>query len=72
MCRHLTHLSDKIWIMEGCPGLTENRCLERRPQGAKLYQVGQQEIALGAKFRATVILDIQVGILNVIHTGYHH
>ena len=41
-------------------GLAENRCLERRPQGAKLFQVGQQEIALGAKFRATVILDIQV------------
>lgn len=41
-------------------GLAENRCLERRERGCKLLQVGEQDIALGAKFRARVILDIQV------------
>ncbi|KAK9902244.1 hypothetical protein WJX75_009271 [Coccomyxa subellipsoidea] len=41
------------------PGLAENRCLERRAQGAQLLQIGEQEIAFGAKFRARVVLDIQ-------------
>lgn len=41
-------------------GLAENRCLERRRQGAQLLQVGEQEIAFGTKFRARVVLDIQV------------
>lgn len=43
-------------------GLAENRCLERREQGAQLLQVGEQEIAFGAKFRARVVLDIKVGL----------
>lgn len=47
-------------------GLAENRCLERRPQGAQLLQVGEQDLALGAKFRATVILDIQVSWPSLI------
>ena len=42
-------------------GLAENRCLQRRQRGAKLLQIGEQEIALGAKFRARVVLDIEVG-----------
>lgn len=42
------------------PGLAENRCLSRHAQGARLLQVGEQSVALGAKFRAEVILDIQV------------
>ncbi|KAK9801958.1 hypothetical protein WJX73_001180 [Symbiochloris irregularis] len=41
------------------PGLAENRCLSRNPKGARLLQVGEQNVALGAKFRAKVILDIQ-------------
>lgn len=41
-------------------GLAENRCLEKRAQGAQLLQIGEQEIAFGAKFRARVVLDIQV------------
>ncbi len=45
-----------------CAGLAENRCLERRQQGAKLLQVGEQEIAFGAKFRARVVLNIEVSV----------
>ena len=41
-------------------GLAENRCLVRRPNGAQLMQVGEQEIALGAKFRARIVLDVEV------------
>lgn len=52
-------LTDYEGLGNFIPGLAENRCLERRPQGAKLRQVGQQDLALGAKFRATVVLDIQ-------------
>ncbi len=40
-------------------GLAENRCLARRPNGAQLVQVGEQEIALGAKFRARIVLDVE-------------
>ena len=41
-------------------GLAENRCLNRRANGCTLLQVGEQDVAFGAKFRARVVLDIQV------------
>eukprot|EP01023_Acetabularia_acetabulum_P007410 TRINITY_DN13203_c0_g1_i1.p2 TRINITY_DN13203_c0_g1~~TRINITY_DN13203_c0_g1_i1.p2 ORF type:complete len:220 (-),score=32.69 TRINITY_DN13203_c0_g1_i1:313-972(-) len=44
---------------EFIPGLTVNDCLERRPTGALLLQVGEQDVALGARFSAKVILDIE-------------
>ena len=40
-------------------GLTENRCLSKRPTGATLLQVGEQDVAFGAKFRAKVVLNIE-------------
>ena len=43
-----------------CAGLAENRCLVRRPNGAQLLQIGEQEIALGAKFRARLVLEVEV------------
>ena len=54
------------WSSKGHPGcmygagLAENRCVARRPNGAQLVQVGEQEIALGAKFRARIVLDVEV------------
>jgi ribosome-associated toxin RatA of RatAB toxin-antitoxin module len=39
------------------PSLVENRCLERRPLGCLLYQVGAQDIALGIKFSAKTTLE---------------
>ena len=41
------------------PGLAENRCLARTASGATLLQVGEQSVALGLRFRARVVLDIQ-------------
>lgn len=35
-------------------------------QGAKLLQIGQQEIALGAKFKATVVLDCQARPVHIL------
>lgn len=40
-------------------GLTENRCLSKKPTGATLLQVGEQDVAFGAKFRARVVLNIE-------------
>ena len=40
-------------------GLAENRCLSKKPSGATLLQIGEQDVAFGAKFRARVVLDIQ-------------
>ena len=39
-------------------GLAENRCLSRYATGARLLQVGEQDLTLGIKFRARVVLDI--------------
>lgn len=41
-------------------GLAENRCLSRHARGARLLQIAEQPLALGAKFRARVVLDIEV------------
>ena len=41
-------------------GLAVNQCLSRHEHGARLLQVGEQPLALGAKFRARVVLDITV------------
>ena len=40
--------------------MAENRCLSRHARGARLLQVAEQPLALGAKFRARVVLDIEV------------
>jgi hypothetical protein len=41
-----------------CVGLAENRCLQRTDGGARLLQIGEQDVAMGIKFRARVVLDI--------------
>ena len=45
-------------LRRGCAGLAENRCLERSDGRAKLLQVGEQDVAMGFKFKARVVLDI--------------
>lgn len=39
------------------PGLSVNKCLARRPNGARLLQIGQQDVGLGFKFSARCVLD---------------
>lgn len=45
-------------LQDFIPGLVENRCLERRRGGAKLLQVGSQDLALGLRFTAKCVLDV--------------
>lgn len=52
-------LTDYEGLGSFIPGLSENRCLSRKADGATLLQVGEQDVAFGAKFRARVVLDIQ-------------
>lgn len=40
-------------------GLAKNECLDRRPTGARLLQIGEQSLAMGLKFKARVVLDIE-------------
>jgi len=52
-------LTDYEALGDFIPGLAENRCLARTASGATLLQVGEQSVALGLRFRARVVLDIQ-------------
>jgi ribosome-associated toxin RatA of RatAB toxin-antitoxin module len=52
-------LTDYERLGDFIPSLVENRCLERRPRGALLYQVGAQDVALGMQFRAACTLAIE-------------
>ncbi len=47
-----------LWFASA--GLAVNKCLQRTQRGARLMQIGEQEVAFGAKFRARVVLDIEV------------
>lgn len=51
-------LTDYERLGDFIPGLVENRCLRRDPGGARLLQVGQQEVALGVKFSARCLLEV--------------
>lgn len=52
-------LTDYDRLGEFVPGLAENRCLSRGPARATLLQVAEKPLALGLRFRARVVLDIQ-------------
>lgn len=70
-------LTDYEHLADFIPGLVVNECLERRDTGARLKQVGQQDLYLGAKFCATAILDIVEHIQGVpgelcYNIGYNH
>jgi len=40
------------------PGLAENKCIERRENGARLLQVGTQDLGFGIVFTARCVLDV--------------
>jgi hypothetical protein len=52
-------LTDYDRLGDFVPGLAENRCLSRGPARATLLQVAEKPLALGLRFRARVVLDIQ-------------
>ena len=51
-------LTDYDGLGDVVPSLAVNKCLERHDRGCLLEQVGEQDVALGKKFRARVILEI--------------
>lgn len=70
-------LTDYEHLAEFIPGLVVNECLERRDTGARLKQVGQQDLYLGVKFCATAVLDIVEHIQGMPQEqcyciGYNH
>eukprot|EP00270_Netrium_digitus_P008020 TRINITY_DN2371_c0_g1_i1.p1 TRINITY_DN2371_c0_g1~~TRINITY_DN2371_c0_g1_i1.p1 ORF type:complete len:322 (+),score=37.77 TRINITY_DN2371_c0_g1_i1:57-1022(+) len=56
-------LTDYEHLHEFIPSLVINRLLERRSRGARLLQVGEQDVALGFKFRARAVVDVEEGEL---------
>eukprot|EP00850_Spirogloea_muscicola_P016130 SM000129S26117 [mRNA] locus=s129:32650:33924:+ [translate_table: standard] len=55
-------LTDYAHLAEFIPSLAVNEVVEVLPTGARLMQVGEQEVALGMKFRARVTVDVQEGV----------
>ncbi|CAM6128233.1 unnamed protein product [Calypogeia fissa] len=52
-------LTDYEHLADFIPGLAVNELLEKRHNGARLYQVGEQNIALGLKFKAKAVVDCE-------------
>ncbi|GBG80680.1 hypothetical protein CBR_g31139 [Chara braunii] len=52
-------LTDYSRLGEFFPNLAVNELLELRPKGARLLQVGEQDVALGVKFRAKAVVDVE-------------
>ena len=52
-------LTDYPNLADGIPNLVDNKVLERRPDGARLEQVGGAKLAPGVVFKATTTLDVK-------------
>ncbi|KAL3688109.1 hypothetical protein R1sor_014418 [Riccia sorocarpa] len=52
-------LTDYERLADFIPGLAVNELLDRRENGCRLYQVGEQDIALGVKFKAKAVVDCE-------------
>ncbi|BBN07839.1 protein MpPKC8 [Marchantia polymorpha subsp. ruderalis] len=52
-------LTDYERLADFIPGLAVSEMLEKRGNGARLYQVGEQDIALGVKFKAKAVVDCE-------------
>ncbi|KAF5829951.1 dehydrase and lipid transport-domain-containing protein, partial [Dunaliella salina] len=50
-------LNDYEGLANFIPSLVENKCLEKKENGAILYQVGAQEVSMGVSFSASCTLD---------------
>ncbi|CAI5510566.1 unnamed protein product [Closterium sp. Naga37s-1] len=54
-------LTDYERLADFIPSLATNQMLQRRSNGARLLQVGEQDVAMGIKFRAKVVVDVEEG-----------
>lgn len=52
-------LTDYARLAEFIPSLATNEVLEPRTNGARLLQVGEQDLALGLKFSARATMDVE-------------
>ncbi|KAJ7281167.1 hypothetical protein O6H91_Y368100 [Diphasiastrum complanatum] len=52
-------LTDYEGLADFIPNLVACQLLERREHGARLLQIGEQKVALGLKFQAKGVLDVQ-------------
>eukprot|EP00897_Mesotaenium_endlicherianum_P006544 jgi/Mesen1/5918/ME000030S05185 len=62
-------LTDYGRLAEYIPSLAVNELQEKRPNGARLLQIGEQEVALGIKFRARAIVDCEESSLRESEDG---
>ncbi|KAJ0980047.1 hypothetical protein J5N97_015521 [Dioscorea zingiberensis] len=62
-------LTDYEGLADFIPSLAVSQLLDKRDCFARLYQVGQQDLALGLKFNAKGVLDCYEGDLEMIPSG---
>ncbi|XP_020594135.1 uncharacterized protein LOC110034174 isoform X2 [Phalaenopsis equestris] len=63
-------LTDYNGLANFIPSLAVSQLLEKRENFAKLYQVGEQNLALGLKFNAKGVLECHEGDLEAIPFGW--
>lgn len=62
-------LTDYERLADFIPGLTVSQLLERRENGARLLQIGEQNLAFGLKFKAKGIVDVVENELEILPIG---
>ncbi|CAI5959326.1 unnamed protein product [Closterium sp. NIES-64] len=62
-------LTDYERLADFIPSLATNQMLQRRSNGARLLQVGEQDVAMGIKFRAKVVVVVDVTPADVAMMG---
>lgn len=62
-------LTDYERLADFIPGLAVSQLLERREKGARLLQIGEQNLAFGLKFKAKGIVDVYENELEILPVG---
>lgn len=62
-------LTDYERLADFIPGLAVSQLLERRENGARLLQIGEQNLAFGLKFKAKGIMDVYENELEILPIG---
>ncbi|XP_072984451.1 uncharacterized protein [Typha latifolia] len=62
-------LTDYEGLADFIPGLAISQLVDQRNKFARLYQVGQQDLALGLKFNAKGIIDCYEGDTEMLPSG---
>lgn len=62
-------LTDYERLADFIPGLAVSQLLERRENGARLLQIGEQNLVFGLKFKAKGIMDVVENELEILPIG---